>query len=83
MAHRPPAFPKQFTVTGTVTLIREEGDAFGFDADPGTPEEFQSGGYNIDRQTEGTELLRVGAHVQLTVLSALSFEQIVLRVAQA
>lgn len=83
MVHKPPEYPKQFAVTGVVTLIREEMDAFGFKPDPGTPQEFFSAGYRIDRQTEGANLLKVGARVQLTVLSALNVPQIVLRVAPA
>jgi hypothetical protein len=76
---KPPRFPDQVSVTGTVTAFDDRHVAFAFKPDRES-ESDASVGYGITYRTLNENLLRVGAHVRLIVLRADGFREIILEV---
>jgi hypothetical protein len=79
-AHRPPALPKEYSVTGTVVGINPEHTALGFMPDPGACPVAACAGYALATKLEGARLVKNGARVRLTVVAPPDGAEILLRV---
>jgi hypothetical protein len=78
MAVGRPDLPRQYQVTGTVTALNAPGDAFAIRTADG-----EVLGFQLGYETEGADLVEMGAHVRLTVLAGDGIPEIVARVERA
>ncbi len=76
---RPPPLPRQYEVTGTVSALSADGRSFALEG----PEGAFLGGFALDYETPGGDLIRPGAHVTITVLAGDGIQEIVAQVEPA
>ncbi len=74
-----PPLPRQYEVVGTVSAVSADGRGFALKAADGS----FLGGFGLDYETPGRELIRKGARVRITVLAGAGLQEIVARVAPA
>lgn len=76
---RPPALPRQYEVTGVVSAVSGDGRGFVLEG----PDGGFLGGFALDYETPGRQLIRRGASVTITVLAGDGIQEIVARVEPA
>jgi len=76
---RPPALPRRYEVVGTVSAVSADGRGFVLE----DPDGRFLGGFALDHETPGRELIRRGASVRITVLAGNGIQEIVARVEPA